>query len=504
QVMSEASIGVVSPKACDVCNSVAKMLLDYLNSGKSIQALIKLLQGVCAFFKLAGPETCNGAIDLYKDEVIYIMRNLKAPPHELCTVVMGSSCGPLASPVHNWTVPLNGRPKPAVDARTGRGLTRHLRVLHVSDTHYDPEYEPGSNGDCPEPMCCRGANGKAPSDETKAGKWGYLGKCDIPLRTLESMLQHASQNHKASGARIDMILWTGDLPPHDPWKATKEETISNLRVTSQLIRKYFPTATVLPAIGNHEAVPINSFPVPNKGNYTVQWLYDEFANHWMDFLPQSTKPTIKRGAFYSIQAGKGLRVISLNTNLCYIYNWWLLYNSTDPKGQLHWLVDELQRAEDAGDKVFIMGHVAPVHLECITAWANSFRRIANRYESTIVAHFYGHTHFDHFHLFYDEKDESRPTGVAYMGPSVTTFVETNPSYRVYTVDGVGDKPSWEVVDHETYWMDLAATNRDDKPRWALQYAAKKHYGLKSLSPRHWHELAERFNKDDNLFQDYYR
>ncbi|CAN8018018.1 unnamed protein product [Ixodes persulcatus] len=183
---------------------------------------------------------------------------------------------------------------------------------------------------------------------------------------------------------------------------------------------------------------------------------------------------------------------------------WLLYNSTDPKGQLHWLVDELQRAEDAGDKVFILGHVAPVHLECITAWANSFRRIANRYESTIVAHFYGHTHFDHFHLFYDEKDESRPTGVAYMGPSVTTFVETNPSYRVYTVDGAGDKASWEVVDHETYWMDLAATNRDDKPRWALQYAAKKHYGLKSLSPRHWHELAERFNKDDNLFQDYYR
>uniref|UniRef100_V5ICD7 Putative sphingomyelin phosphodiesterase n=1 Tax=Ixodes ricinus TaxID=34613 RepID=V5ICD7_IXORI len=283
RVMSEASIGVVSPKACDVCNAVAKMLLDYLNSGKSIQALIKLLQGVCSFFKIAGPDTCNGAIDLYKDEVIYIMRNLKAPPHELCTVVMGSSCGPLASPVHNWTVPLNGRPKPAVDARTGRGLTdglgkRHLRVLHVSDTHYDPEYEPGSNGACSEPMCCRKANGKARSAETMAGKWGYLGKCDIPLRTLESMLQHASQNHK-----IDMILWTGDLPPHDPWKATKEHTISNLRVTSQLIQKYFPNATVLPAIGNHESVPINSFPVPNKGNYTVQWLYDEFANHWMDF-----------------------------------------------------------------------------------------------------------------------------------------------------------------------------------------------------------------------------
>ncbi|CAN7988967.1 unnamed protein product [Ixodes hexagonus] len=313
--MRQASNGVVSPKACDVCNAAVKMLLDYLHSGKSIPSFIKLLQGSCSLFKIAGQDTCNGAINLYKDEVIYIMRNLKAPPHEVCAIVLGSSCGPLESAVHNWTVPLDGSAKPTLDARTARHSGRQLKVLHVSDTHYDPEYVPGTNGACSEPVCCRAVNGKASSAETKAGKWGYLGKCDIPLRTLDSMLQHASQNHQ-----IDMILWTGDLPPHDPWKSKKEDTISNLRVTSELILKYFPNTTVLPAIGNHEAVPINSFPVANKGNYTVQWLYDEFANHWMDFLPESTKPTIQRGAFYSVQAAKGLRVISLNTNLCYIYN----------------------------------------------------------------------------------------------------------------------------------------------------------------------------------------
>ncbi|KAH6929160.1 hypothetical protein HPB50_023959 [Hyalomma asiaticum] len=62
----------------------------------------------------------------------------------------------------------------------------------------------------------------------------------------------------ASMLSVDVVLWTGDLPPHDPWKATREDTIDNLRVTSALMRRYFPNATVLPAIGNHEAVPINS------------------------------------------------------------------------------------------------------------------------------------------------------------------------------------------------------------------------------------------------------
>ena len=51
--------------------------------------------------------------------------------------------------------------------------------------------------------------------------------------------------------------------------------------------------------------------------------------------------------------------------------------------------------------------------------------VVYRYESTISAQFFGHTHFDEFELFYDPEDLSRPVNVAYMGPSVTPFTALN-------------------------------------------------------------------------------
>lgn len=57
------------------------------------------------------------------------------------------------------------------------------------------------------------------------------------------------------------------------------------------------------------------------------------------------------GGFYALSPSPGLRLISLNMNFCSRENFWLLINSTDPAGQLQWLVAELQAAEDRGDKV---------------------------------------------------------------------------------------------------------------------------------------------------------
>lgn len=59
-----------------------------------------------------------------------------------------------------------------------------------------------------------------------------------------------------------------------------------------------------------------------------------------------------------------------------------------------------------------------------------------RYESTITAQFFGHTHKDEFEVFYDRSGpKPRATNIAYVGPSVTTYDGVNPGYRIYTVDG---------------------------------------------------------------------
>ena len=65
-----------------------------------------------------------------------------------------------------------------------------------------------------------------------------------------------------------------------------------------------------------------------------------------------------------------------------------------------------------------------------------------RYESTIAGQFYGHTHFDHFEVFYDLATLKRPTGVAYISPSVTPFSNINMGYRFFTTDGNYSGSSW--------------------------------------------------------------
>ena len=64
-----------------------------------------------------------------------------------------------------------------------------------------------------------------------------------------------------------------------------------------------------------------------------------------------------------------------------------------------------------------------------------------RYANTIAAQFFGHTHFDHFELYYDPESK-KPISVGYISPSVTTFTGLNPGYRVYTVDGIHPNSTW--------------------------------------------------------------
>lgn len=93
-------------------------------------------------------------------------------------------------------------------------------------------------------------------------------------------------------------------------------------------------------------------------------------------------------------------------NYCNNKNWWLLLNSTDPATELQWFIYELQSAEFSNEKVHILGHIPPGHPDCLKVWSRNYYEIIARYESTITAQFFGHTHYDEFEVFYDPKDLS--------------------------------------------------------------------------------------------------
>ncbi|CAM5073512.1 unnamed protein product [Natator depressus] len=480
--------------SCAAC----RVLFSAIDLGVQMQSsearIGRLAASVCTELRLARREVCRDAIQLFEKDMVSAWVRSVLRPAEICGLLVGAGCGHWDI-LSDWNVTLPGTPKPPVQPPVPPPPgAPTARLLFLTDLHWDRAYAPGSDPACKDPLCCRGGRAQGPP-HAGAGYWGEYGKCDLPLHTIENLLQHL-----ARGPPLQLAYWTGDLPAHNVWQQSRADQLLALRTLSALLRKYLAPLPVYPAVGNHEAAPVNGFPPPYiHGNQSSAWLYGAMAKAWEDWLPPEALETLRLGGFYTLRLRPGLRLVSLNMNFCSEANFWLLINATDPAGQLQWLVGVLQAAEGRQEKVHIIGHIPPAH--CMRSWSWNYYRIINRFEGTIAAQFFGHTHVDEFEMFYDEETLSRPVSVAFVAPSVTTYINLNPGYRVYQLDGDYPGSSHMVLDHETFILNLTEANAPGaEPRWQPLYRARQAYGLPSLFPADWDRLLRRFQADEQLFQ----
>uniref|UniRef100_A0AAR5Q9V9 Sphingomyelin phosphodiesterase n=1 Tax=Dendroctonus ponderosae TaxID=77166 RepID=A0AAR5Q9V9_DENPD len=491
---------------CNVCNLGVGLLYAEVKSGVSMEEIKAKFVSICVSFKIESFSVCSGIFDTYGPEVVPVMELMTIGPPEVCKLIFGEICKSSDVASHEWTVDLPTIPKPN---RTESTLPKVgmpvFKVLQISDTHYDLDYVEGAVTNCEEPLCCRTYSTLRSGEEPlPAGRWGSYEKCDAPKALLENMLQNIAFQHPD----IDYILWTGDLPPHDIWNQTKQKNLKVIEDTIAMVVKAFPNTPIFPAVGNHESSPAGNF-APHwmtDPDHSVSWLYQKIGASWSGWLPKNTEETIHHGAFYSVLLRPGFRLISVNTNYCHSLSWWLLVNSTDPASELKWLIAELQKAESNSEKVHIIGHIAPGSSDCMKTWSSNFYNIVNRYEHTIKALFYGHSHADEFEVFYEATDfSSRATAVAYLAPSVTSFTNYNPAFRIYYVDGDHENTTREVLEHETWTFDLDTANLPgNEPNWFKSYSATDEFQLNSLRPNEWNNLIERMIQDDELFHRFYR
>ena len=126
-----------------------------------------------------------------------------------------------------------------------------VRILHLTDVHYDSSYKPGSIANCNELLCCRA---KSKNGTKRAGFWGSYGeKCDVPLHLIENLFHHINTSH---GQDYDVIYWTGDNSEHAPWMMSTENTMNATETITDLMKKYLGSnKIVIPIIGNHETAP---------------------------------------------------------------------------------------------------------------------------------------------------------------------------------------------------------------------------------------------------------
>ena len=148
-------------------------------------------------------------------------------------------------------------------------------------------------------------------------------------------------------ARIDFGLYTGDLTTHDEaWHISQDLVKYSEQSLFDLFHKHAPNATMIVALGNHDSAPSDvAAPsnLPDGLADQLSWDWDNVAalvksEGWGDNVTSEKIRTHYGG--YSISPRKGLRVISLNTDMWYRNNpfSYLNIDNPDPSHMLRWPV----------------------------------------------------------------------------------------------------------------------------------------------------------------------
>ena len=268
---------------------------------------------------------------------------------------MYSECS--LAPVEEYTITLP-KPKPALTPRTVSGKTP-FKMVHISDTHVVLSYEPESSYNCTFEICCRaGTNQTSLGSQYQAGPYGNH-YCDSPATLEESMyaaIKSIVLDHK-------LAVFTGDLVKGAEWQLTPKEIINDMND----VHSRMPSGgldLVYPAVGNHESDPVNSFPAKGVVTYSsYQHLYDTLAGDWEQWIRSAAAEQVRNNyGSYSVVYGRDLKIISINTQFWMRVNFWVFANGNgtdmerDPSAYFAWL-DELQAAEDCGQRVYIIGHI---------------------------------------------------------------------------------------------------------------------------------------------------
>ncbi|KAG5958758.1 hypothetical protein E4U58_005262 [Claviceps cyperi] len=515
-VINELSLFVSSVEmsqslTCHSCQSLIKTLKKFsetntafVASGKEVCSIVRpllnsqlknvCLEGVAEHGPLLA-EVLRSIQDVEKSTAATLLCNNFLQVCEVATVDSKMDLPP----------PPKKLPKPK--SSDGEGS---YKVIHFSDLHIDPLYKIGSIGECSNPfLCCRNV-----SDHTKssAGPFGYPKKCDTSY-DLEKSMYRAT---KKLARDANYTIFTGDVVDREVWNTSPETNAKTLQEAYDRMKKVFPH--FYPAVGNHESSPANSFPLATESSkkFEIKWLYGLLSSLWQGTQVGQVESNHYRGRYAYRDTQRGLRVIGINTNLYYYLNFWLYMEpmSSDPDGQLEWLVRELSAAERMGEKVWIIGHMPMGDVDVMRHSSNMFNQITSRFRHTISAMFFGHTHLDQYQISY--KDGEKHTAgnasvISFIAPSITPS-NGNPAFRVYEVG----KVSHNVLDATTYFTDMSDPRYQAGPKWKSLYSIKSIFpeafkpnvggdmSSVPISAERWHKLTEMWEMHPKLFEVYWK
>ncbi len=148
--------------------------------------------GICQQLMPFDAIVCRNLIDLNADSLYYIVQNRPAlGANEVCGLILQGECGAV-DPMFNFGINVSPHnPITAPKTVTAPRTPDELRIIHISDIHYDENYLTGGINNCPNPTCCRRSAGIAPDPANRAGPWGDYNVriCHQIIASVEHFLQ---------------------------------------------------------------------------------------------------------------------------------------------------------------------------------------------------------------------------------------------------------------------------------------------------------------------------
>lgn len=489
------------------------------------EALPEVMVSLCKKYKFHNNETCEEDFEASTFGTVWVQILRYADVagwdgRQICNSLSSNFCPrPYTLPTN--TTKLFPKPKPC-NATVPKPSGQRVKVLHMSDFHLDPRFAVGSEANCTTSLCCRGNNNNTslrPGQISLAANLYGNYKCDSPYDLGLAALQAVGPlTGTSKDSPLAWTVYTGDLVSHEGQNELSRSYVEYTEASVYGMFKSYITGPVFAALGNHDSNPeaIDSpHNLPGPLGEQQSWNYDHVAslwqnNGWISAAEAAEAKTHYAG--YSIKTHYGLRVITFNTDFWYKSNFLTYINTTNPdnSGIFSWMITQLQAAEDAGERVWIVGHV-------LSGWDGSnplpnptdlFYQIVDRYSPHVIANiFFGHTHEDQVMIYYANNGTTRNAenalSTGWIGPSVTPLTNLNSGFRLYEVD-TGDFSiynAWTYTSPVSSYPNLTSTG----PTFKIEYSTRDTYGPATdwpadapLNATFWHRVTEAMEANRTL------
>ncbi len=403
-----------------------------------------------------------------------------------------------------------------------------IPAFMISDVHFDPFHDPGKvkalvAAPVSEWKSILAGPASAKQEESFASlqETCHARGVDTSFVLLRSSLQ-SMQSHQPNAK---FMVVSGDLIAHGftcrystlfPKAAAGEYQAFVLKTLNFVIRELhaaFPDMPIYVALGNNDS-GCGDYQLDANSSFLA-----EAGKIIAEGLPPSEKEDALRqfaaGGYYSVSMAAPMHDTSLIVvnDLFLSPKYATCGGNADTKGataQMEWLEQQLTQAQQAGQRVWVTGHIPPgidpystaAKLRNVCGGDKAVTFLAsNKLADLLVDHsrivrlaIFAHTHMDEMRLLKPEGKDvhaGRDSTIAVkIVSSISPVDDNNPSFTIARVD-----PSTAVL--EDYEVIAASNQTGVANRWVKEYDFRETYHENEFSPATLGKLLGEFRADSN-------